>query len=744
MLRKSKSSGRAALVERVVGWSVRHRAAAVGGWLALVLVAVLASLLVPGEDARSSDPGEAGLAQEIVNGQDAYAAVVENVLVQSRDADGMVFLDDPELRRATDDLVTSLARLPGAVTDVRSPLLDDGEHLVSADGRSGLVTFTIAGPDERAVENYDAAVEAIEAVADRHPQVLLAQAGDRSLPSAVDASLGDDLARSHLVSLPVTLVILVVVFGSLIAAGIPILLSLTTVVTTFGLLQVIGKVIPINSAANAIILLVGVAVGIDYSLFYLRRYREERLSGREVRDAMRTTARTSGHVVVVSGLTVMLCLTGLLFTGIDRLQGVSVGTVLVVGLAVAGSVTALPASLALLGRWVDRGRVPWLGRGRTSARESRAWSAIARQVVRRPLLWGGLATVGLVLVAVPAFGMRLQDAAMVQSLPRSIPAIDAAVRMQEAFPGVPTPARVVIWGTQGTTVDSPAVADAVEDLRREVAAGDGLLAEPITTEKVGQVLMVRIPLAGSGTEPISNRALEELRDEVLPGTLGEVDGIEYAVAGRTALAYDFTEKLSGRTPIVFGFVLVLAFVLLMLAFRSLAIPLVSIVLNLLSIGAAYGVLTWVFQDGHLSGVFDFTPYGGVVGWLPMFMFVILFGLSMDYHIFILSRIRERWAAGADPRAAIAGGIGSSAGVVTSAAVIMTAVFAIFVTLTAIEYKMLGVGMAVAVLVDATVVRGVLLPAAMSVLGERAWASPRWLARKLPVGEEVAPEHQRAH
>jgi RND superfamily putative drug exporter len=218
--------------------------------------------------------------------------------------------------------------------------------------------------------------------------------------------------------------------------------------------------------------------------------------------------------------------------------------------------------------------------------------------------------------------------------------------------------------------------------------------------------------------------LATLRARTLPAALGHVGGIDYAVAGKTALAYDFTEQLSSRTPLVFGFVLVLAFVLLAVAFRSITVSLVSIALNLLSIGAACGVLTWVFQDGHLGSVLGFTSYGGIVDWLPVFMFVILFGLSMDYHIFILSRIRERRSGGAAPRDAIVGGIGSSAGVVTSAAVIMTAAFSVFVVLTAIEYKMMGVGLSVAILIDATIVRGVLLPAALALLGDRAWGRDR--------------------
>jgi RND superfamily putative drug exporter len=541
-------------------------------------------------------------------------------------------------------------------------------------------------------------------------------------------------------AVPVSLIILLIVFGSLIAAAIPLVLAATAVVATFGLLQVIDHWVPINSAVSAMVLLIGMAVGIDYCLFYLRREREERLAGSSVEDALGTTARTSGRVVLASGVTVMLCLSGLLFTGIGVFRGLTIGTILVVGLTVVGSVSVLPALLAALGSRVDSLRLPLLGRRRTEARESRVWSAIARRVVRRPLLWGGLAVVALLVLAIPAIDMHPQDPAVTNSLPRSVPTVDAAVRMQEAFPGAAAPSHVVIWNPDGSDADTPVLQAAITQLTASTARPGGLLAGPVEVAKVDRAVVVRVPLAGSGTDETSVRALDRLRREVLPATVGKVSGLDYAVSGRTATAHDFAAQMNSRAPYVFVFVLGLAFVLLVITFRSLTIPLISIVLNLLSIGAAYGVLTWVFQGGHLSGVFHFTPYGGVVGWLPLFMFVMLFGLSMDYHIFILSRIRERWSRGVAPRDAVVDGVAHSAGVVTSAAVIMTAVFAIFVTLTAIEYKMLGIGMAAAIVIDATVVRGVLLPAFVALLGRKAWEAPSWLNRRpQPAGESPRPE-----
>ncbi len=704
-------------IQRLVAWSIGHRAKALLGWLALVLVAVVASGLVPGDDALGRDPGESGQAQQVLRDQESYEPSLENVLIQRKGSESRAFVDDTGMRAATQDLVTTLRGLPGAVADLRSPLDDNAQ--VSKDGRSGLVTFFVAGPNKQMSGHFTAIVDAVAKVEKRHPEIRLAQAGDRSLNRAVDDAVQDDFGRAETFSLPLTAVILLIVFGSLLAASIPLLLAATTSIATFGLMAAIGKVMSVNSATSSMILLVGVAVSIDYSLFYLRREREERAAGKSVGEALQVAARTSGRVVIVAGLTVILCIAGLLFTGLDNFRGLTVGTAVVVGLAVLGSVTALPALLALLGDRVERLRVPWLGRRRTAAGRSKVWFAVAQAVVRRPVLWGGAAVLALLVMALPAMGMRLQDAGPTNSLPRSVATVDAAARMQEAFPGAASPAKVVVSGD----VSRAALDRSIEQLHGHVASHADLFAEPLSVQRVDNVTVVRVPLAGGGTDDRSNRGLETLRRDVLPDTVGKISGAEFAVSGRTAFAYDFTERVRDSMPMVFTFVLLLAFVLLAVVFRSLAIPLVSILLNLLSIGAAYGVLTWIFQDGNLSSLLGFHSYGGVVDWIPLFMFALLFGLSMDYHIFILSRIRERWLAGVSTRLAVVDGIGASAGVVTSAAAIMTGVFSVFVLLSAIEYKMLGVGMATAILIDATLVRGVLLPAAIALLGERAWVLP---------------------
>lgn len=642
------------------------------------MLAVVVGGSLAGGSLSTSDPGEAGRSERVLNAQPVWVPTQEFVLVTG-----------PDREAAASELVSALAGTGAVAVRIAAP---------------GLVTFQIAGPDPDFDAGYDAAVAAVRAVAARHPAARLDQAGDRSLSLAVDESLKADFHRTEYVSLPLTVVILVLVFGSLIAAGLPLLLAASAVAATFGLLQLLDNVVPVNSATSAMILLIGMAVGVDYSLFALRRYREELRAGREVLDALRVTARTSGRVILVSGVTVILCLSGLLLTGLDVFRGLTVGAALVVGLSVLGSVTVLPALLAALGPRVDRARVPWLGRRRTAVRESRFWARVAAVVVRRPALWGGLATLLLVLLAWPALHLHPQDAARTQSLPRTVATVDSAVRMQQAYPGASAPAWVTVWRRDGSPVD---VSAAVAGLH---SAAGGSIREPISVDQVGAATLIRVPLAGAGTDPQSYRALTDLRERILPATVGRVAGAEYAVGGRTAIAHDFAAQLRARARWVVALVLLLAFVLLVAAFRNVLLALASILLNLLSIAAALGVLTWVFQDGHFAGVLGFTSYGGVVGWLPLFMFVMLLGLSMDYHIFILSRIRERGS--------VVSGTAASAGVVTSAAVIMVAVFGVFVTLSAIEYKMLGVGMAMAILIDATLVRGVLLPAALTLLGRR--------------------------
>jgi len=569
----------------------------------------------------------------------------------------------------------------------------------------------------------------------RYPGLRIAEAGGASEDRVANALLSKDFRQAERTSLPVTLILLLVVFGALVAAGIPLLLAATAVIAAISLTSVIGQWLPTGQSTSEVVLLIGMAVGVDYSLFYLRREREERARGHGTRDALRIAAATSGRAIVVSGLTVMIALAGLFLTGYPVFTGIGLGTIAVVGVTVAGSLTFLPALLAWLGARADRGYVPFLGRRRAAAKPSRLWAALVRRVTRRPLAWGALAAVVMLALAAPALGMRLGNPPD-GGFPASLPIVRTADQIQRAFPAEPAPAQVVVTGHDLT---SPAVQAAVAALTR-TASATGPIRPPVTAASVagGRALVLDVPLAGNGSDARSNAALLSLRERLLPATLGKVSGISYAVGGQTAGNHDDMTTLHTRTPLVLAVVALVAFLLLLVVFDSVAIALISVGLNLLSVAAAFGIVTLIFQDGHFQSLLGFTSFGAVVSWVPLFMFVFLFGISMDYHVFILSRIRELHSRGMRTKDAIIGGVGGSSGVVTSAAVIMVAVFSVLATLSIIQTKMLGVGLAAAVLIDATIVRGILLPAALAALGERTWYLPSLLRRVLPDRQLAAP------
>jgi RND superfamily putative drug exporter len=722
---------RSPVVERIAGWSARHRKVAVLGWLVLVAVVLVGGHMLPASTVQSYDVGQSGQAEKVLNQLNVNPPPAESVLIQAR-APGKTFAADPELRQATAQIVAALHRLPRAADDIRSPLSAGGGPLVSADGGSVLVTFNVPGNPDNADQIVVPDLSAVAGVQARHPGLLVTEAGDASGDRAITALVSSDFRRALVTSVPITLILLLLVFGALIAAGIPLLLAGTSVITALSLLAIPGHWLPTGQDASEVVLLIGMAVGVDYSLFYLRREREERAHGASVAEAVRIAARTSGRTIVVSGLTVMIALAGLFITGAALFDGIAIGAITVVGVAVVGSLTFVPALLSWLGRWADRGRVPFLGRSRTVARRSRFWGALARRVVRRPLLWGAVAAAAMIALAAPALGLRLGNP--VDDVPSNVPVIATLNRIQQAFPQAPSPAQVVVTGRD---LSGPAVSNAIAALEARTSA-HGPIRRPISAAPVagGRALVVNVTLAGNGTDSTSNAALLDLRNVALPATLGRVSGISYAVGGETAAGYDDTQRIDQAFPMVLAAVAVLAFVLLMIAFRSVTLPLMSIGLNLLSVATAFGVITLVFQDGRLQGLLDFTSFGAITWWVPLFLFVFLFGLSMDYHVFILSRIRELRLRGLSTRDAITQGLASSAGVVTSAALIMMAVFSIFATLHLLELKMLGIGLPVAVLIDATVVRGILVPAAMTLLGDRCWYLPRWLGRVWPARDQV--------
>jgi RND superfamily putative drug exporter len=724
------------LASRAAHWSARHRKTAIFGWLAFVVVAFVLGGAIGQQSIADEDYGNGAskTADRAIAAADFPDETSEQVLIQGRDG---TRIGDPAFTAAVEDTVRRIEAVPH-VENVQSPLDKSNQGRLSQDGRSALVTFDLAGDEDQTDARVDATLAATAAADQANPAVTVGQFGDASATKALDGAFEEDFRKAEVLSLPLTLIILIVAFGALVAAGVPLLLGLTAVMATLGLVAPISQIVPLDDAASSVILLVGLAVGVDYSMFYLRRKMEERDAGRSSEAALEFAAATSGQAVLVSGLTVMIAMAGMFFAGSVVFTGFAIGTILVVAVAVLGSLTVLPAMLSKLGDNVERGRVPFIGRLRhRNGGESRVWSWILDRVLRRPVLSLVLAGGLLVGLSIPALSLQTVNPGF-GSLPRDLEVMQTYDKMMAAFPGGPQPAVIAV---QAADVTAPEVQAGITEMTDEAIA-TGQMSQPVTVTSSPDrsVAVVSIPLAGDGTDATSESALAALREQVIPETIGAVGGVETNVTGITAGSKDFNDSMTAHLPIVFAFVLGLAFLLLLVTFRSIVIPLKAIVLNLLSVGAAYGVLKLVFQDGNLEGVLGFQSIGGITSWLPLFLFVILFGLSMDYHVFIISRIREAVDRGMKTEDAVAHGIKSTAGVVTAAAIVMVAVFSVFGSLSMLEFKQMGVGLAVAVLIDATIVRGVLLPAAMKLLGEWNWYLPRglgWLPR-LSHGEP-APE-----
>jgi len=707
------------LAARMGRWSAQHRKKAIWGWLAFVVVAFMVgnALGVQTQDTAQSGVGESGRAERTVD--DSFPKhATEEVLIQSQN----VTANDPSFRAVVADVQHRLAAAP-YTKNFDSPYKSGNADQISADGHSALLRFEIAGTEDQAQDRVGAALDATAAAQTANPDFTVQQFGDASANKQLNDSISKDFKQAFVTSLPITLVILLIAFGALVAASVPIILALTAVLATIGLVAAFSHLSPVDSSINEVILLIGLAVGVDYSMFYLRREREERELGSSEEASLAAAAATSGRAVLVSGLTVMIAMAGMYLGGAPTFTSFATGTILVVAVAVVGSLTVLPALLAWLGDRVEKGGVPIIKDQPWNASESSIWSRILTPALRHPAISATAAAGLLIVLAIPTLHIHTATPGT-NTLPQNLGVIKTYNKIQAAFPGGPIPAMVVVTADD---VTSPEVQNAVNDLHRQ-AAGNPLFKEPVTTSISPDrtVEEIDIPLAGDGNNSQSTAALAELRDNLIPATIGQVPGATVDVGGFTADSKDFNDTLKTHVWFVFAFVLSAAFLLLLVTFRSIVIPIKAILLNLLSVGAAYGVLVWIFQEGHLESALGFHSNGAIVAWMPLFLFVVLFGLSMDYHVFILTRIREAFDRGRPTEEAVTHGIKTTAGVVTSAAVVMISVFAIFATLSLLIFKQLGIGLAVAVLIDATIIRGVLLPATMKLLGDWNWYLPSWL------------------
>ncbi len=727
-------SRRPGRVVRVARWSAEHRWRAVLAWLAFVALCVAVGGATGTRSQSDSDAavGEWGRAERIVEDGRFADPAVENVLITSRAG----ALDRDRAAAAAADARGRLDALPQVGT-LTGPI-------DSPPGDAVLVRAEMVGAADDAADHVGPLLAATAAVQAAYPDLRVEQIGGATIDKALGDAYEGDFRQAELLSLPVTLVILIVTFGALLAAAVPVLLALTSVAAAMGLSALASHLLPVTDTTASVVLLIGMAVGVDYSLFYVRRAREERARGRTALDAVEIAAATSGRAVVVSGGTVAVAMAGMFLTGSAIFSSLAVGAILVVAVAVLGSITVLPAVLAGLGRWVDRPRVPFLHRlTLRPERRSRLWSALLRPALRRPVAALVVGAGVLVLLALPAAGMRTSLPGLAD-LPRSIPAMQSYDRLTAAFP---TEGAVHVVAVRAPAERSGEVRSALLDLAGRAGASPRFAArgEPdLEVSADGRVSVLTLAIPDADDSPGAEQSLRELRGALVPQTVGRVPDASVAVGGGTAASVDFSAVLSSRLPFVIAFVLGLTFLLVLVTFRSVVVAATAIVLNLLSVAAAYGLLVLVFQHSWAEGLLDFRSNGAVVAWLPMFLFVVLFGLSMDYHVFVVSRIRELALRGLPTRDAVREGIVSSAGTVTSAAVVMVAVFAIFATLTGLEFKQMGVGLATAILLDATLVRAVLLPAAMTLLGRWNWWAPEVLRRRLPeldveaAGEPAGP------
>ena len=731
------------LAARAGRWSAQHRKRAILGWILFVVLATVIGGAVGQRMLAEEDMGngESRAADQAVAAAGFPKEVGEQVLVEAKGED--MTSRDARFTGAVGDVVKRLKATPH-VTEVESPYAKGNEGQLSRDGSAALVTFKLKGEDDVAKDRVDATLAATKAAQDAHPELRIEQFGDASADKALSAAFEKDFKKAEFLSLPITLVILILAFGSLVAAGLPLLLALTAVMGTIGLLGPLSQLVALDEAISSVVLLVGLAVGVDYCMFYLRREMEERDAGKGSEAALEAAAATSGRAVLISGFTVIVAMAGMFLAGSAVFLSFGVGTILVVAVAVLGSVTVLPAMLSWLGEkgWTEKGRVPYLaGLRHRNHGESRVWGAILDRVLKRPVVSVVLAGGLMIALAIPAFGMHTINPG-VAGLPRSLPIMQTYDRIQEKFPGGPLPASVVV---EAENVNAPEVQaghrGAAEGGRRH----RGLRPADHDDHEPGQEPRDRGHPARRRRHrrEVGGGARDACATGVIPQTIGGVPGVEVNVTGMTAGSKDFNDTIKSHLPIVFAFVLGLAFILLLVTFRSIVVPIKAIVLNLLSVGASYGILTLVFQDGHGESLLDFQSLGGITSWLPLFLFVILFGLSMDYHVFILSRIREAVDGGMSTDRAVAHGIKQTAGVVTSAAIVMVAVFSIFATLSATEFKQMGVGLAAAILIDATIVRAVLLPATMKLLGDWNWYLPSRLSWLPKLDHERGPEPAKA-
>jgi RND superfamily putative drug exporter len=691
----------------------------ISGWIAAIVVAaaLLPTLLFPNLTSEGHVTHDAeslradALIRERMPPPDFFAH--ELVVVRSEQHE----VDDAPFQAKLDELVEA-GRATGVVTDLRG--YPDEPALASEDRHAALLQLQLGEDAETGIERL---IELVEAE-DGRDGFAVAMTGEYTLDRDFGHLSERDLQNGELrFGLPAALVVLVLVFGALVAASLPLLLALVSIIVALGLTALVAGTWELSLFVVNMLSGMGLALGIDYALFVVSRFREERREGREKVDAITTAGATASRAVLFSGSAFVLAMVGLLLVQSTIMRSLAVGAILVGIVSIVAALTLLPAVLSLLGDRVDRLRVPFVGRriGDEAAAENRFWGAIVARVQRRPALSLALAAAVLVLAALPLFGMKI-GAASVSTLPDDTVAKQGLLALERSFPAAGSdPAVIVVDGRLG----QPAVSDAIVKLRERLETDEDFGPAELRRSPDNDLGLLSVPI---GPDALSDRAIEavqRLRDEHIPATFDGVPA-DALVTGTTAENIDYFAVMELWLPLVIAFVLALSFALLTVAFRSVVVPATAIVLNLLSVGAAYGLVVAVFQHGWGSGLLGFQQVETIEAWVPLFLFAVLFGLSMDYQVFLLSRIRERYSTTRDNAGSVSWGVGSTAQIITGAALIIVAVFWGFAMGDLVMFQQMGFGVAIALLIDATIVRSVLVPAAMTLLGERNWYLPAWL------------------
>ncbi|MGW0884268.1 MMPL family transporter [Streptomyces sp. NPDC002671] len=717
---------------RMARWSARHPWRAIVGWLVFVALCLGIGGAVGTHSATTADyrVGEAGRAEAMAAEGHLERRSTEQVLFSARSG----ALDLPAAEAAAKELTARVERLP-EIAGVADPLLSEDRRIL-------MVEVALKGEERDAKDKVDALLAQTEAVGKAYPGLLLEETGSPSISKGVDQQRSDDLALSEKITLPLTLVTLLVAFGSVTMAGVPLLLALSSIAAAVGLSMVASHISPDAGVGTNVILMIGLAVGVDYTLFYLKREREERArsGGRVSSEALvELAAATSGRAVVVSGLAVVASTATLYLASDVIFSSLATGTIVVVLVAVASSLTALPALLVKLGRREEHRARRRAERGKPARRTrgdsgGRVWAAMLRPASRHPLATLCVSVLALLALVTPLAGLKITEMSR-DTHSRDIPAMRVYDRLNEAFPEQRVTHQVVV---RADAARSDEVIGALRELVRRAAA-DPLFAgaSRIRTSADHRINVVELKVPYLGNSEQAYDSLDHLRKDYLPATVGRIDGAEFGVSGDVARYTDYPAHQNGKLPLVLGALLLVTFAMTTYVFRSVVLGLIGVVLDLLSAASALGLLTLVFQGTWAEGLLDFHSTGSIGSRVPLFLFVILFGLSMDYQVFVVSRIREAVLAGVSTRQAVLDGIRRSASVVTSAAVVMTTVFVSFVFLHIIEMKQIGFVLAAAVLLDAFVVRIMVLPSALLLLGEASWWPSRAAVRKAAASAETA-------